>query len=233
MITAIFAVGPQGQFGKGNGLPWECKADLEGMYADLKRLRPNIILVGARTYKSLPLSVIKKISTACNTPNLWSSSKEETKAPPEWHVYSRGPVPQKEGHTDNFGVILEISESLEKYYEGVNVVCLGGAGLLEHLFDYDLIDQAIVTHIRLNKDHESKPKPITYEGFRDEKRCIYNQEDADIHNALAQHQWEQDAFVADTIVDNSITEYGKTRILMQQYFEPSSKYHYNKELWVL
>lgn len=142
MVTAIFALGPNAEFGNMNQLPWgsfpqELEAYKSALDEALQPHHPNIILVGKNTWDGLPVSA--KQNLVNHTSNIW--------------IY--GSKMPKEYPGANFRLIRDIGFNLPEEWEYSNVVCIGGAHLLEKMFFLGHIEKAYVSTV-------SWETPLTY-----------------------------------------------------------------------
>lgn len=62
MISLHFAVGSAGEFGLNGGLPWgSIPKELETFWKGLKSEKPDFIVMGSSTFRSLPKAVIDRL----------------------------------------------------------------------------------------------------------------------------------------------------------------------------
>lgn len=137
MITAIFAKGVSDEFGCEGGLPWgSFPQELEAYHSALEEsfAQPGmpIILVGAKTWLGLPDSAIQKLVSY--TSNIW--------------IYgSRNTLLDMRNTTANFTFISNIGNTLPPEWSYSNIVCIGGATVLEQLFNRYHVDRAYISTI--------------------------------------------------------------------------------------
>lgn len=128
MITAIYAVGPNGEFGTDEGrLPWgSFPQELENFYNLLEKdFKSAIILVGKRTYETAPPRLKRLLS--------------------ERYVLVYGRTPPKDWlHDSKHKLLTQIGKGLQSYTEEVDILCLGGKTVIELLASKKLIN----THVR-------------------------------------------------------------------------------------
>lgn len=140
MVTAIFAVGSEGQFGYRGKLPWgSFPKELEAYHSALERAfnetpNPRILLVGSSTWDSLPKKAIDRLLSY--TKNVWILSSSG-------YIYSRG--------GENKTILTQIGQTLPPEWDYHNVVCIGGAYLLNQLFHFGHIDKAYISTISWDK----------------------------------------------------------------------------------
>lgn len=140
MVTAIYAVGSEGQFGYNGGLPWgSFPQELEAYYSALEHAfgskpGPRILLVGSSTWKSLPKKAVDKLLEY--TTNVWVLSKN-------------GYVSPRSG--ERLTIVTNIGYALPEEWEYHNVVCIGGGFLLRSLFAHAHITKAYVSTISWDK----------------------------------------------------------------------------------
>lgn len=134
MISAIFATGPNGEFGFKGKLPWSnYKLELETFYSTLAQIKPQVLLMGAKTYLSLPSSVLNKMKETCAT-----TDDQGAKVLPDVHVVGASAlnkVISEQGVIDFIPITSLGSNFKEFYVQDANVVCIGGASLIEELYD--------------------------------------------------------------------------------------------------
>lgn len=140
MVTAIFAVGSEGQFGYEGRLPWgSFPQELEAYHSALEHAftanyNPRVLLVGSNTWKSLPKKAIDRLLGY--TTNVWVLSRD-------------GLVNPRGG--EKLSILTNIGYALPEEWDYHNVVCIGGAFLLKTLFDYCHITKAYVSTIYWDK----------------------------------------------------------------------------------
>lgn len=146
MVTAIFAIGPQGQFGYRGGLPWgsfpqELEAYNNALNSVFSGERPVVLLIGKSTWETLPEKARDKLINKSS--QIW--------------VYGRS-EPSKYGVKVN--VLTEIGYTLPPQWEYHDVLCVGGAYLLNKLFELGHIDKAYISRVWWNL-----PAPINSESL--------------------------------------------------------------------
>lgn len=136
MVTAIFAVGSEGQFGLMGGLPWgSFPQELEAYHSALEHAfttnhNPRVLLVGSNTWKSLPKKAVDRLLDY--TTNVWVLSRDG-------FVNPRG--------GEKLSILTNIGYTLPEEWDYHNVVCIGGAFLLKNLFAYNHIKKAYISTI--------------------------------------------------------------------------------------
>lgn len=128
MIAAIYATGPNGEFGLNGKLPWgSFKEELDIFYATLDSLAPDNIIVGAGTWLALP-----KIA------------RERMLGDSELFIYANRPLPE------NIGLATRISSfgyALPEFLKSEVTVVLGGAALILEMYAKNHLDMAYVSTI--------------------------------------------------------------------------------------
>ncbi|ASU02457.1 dihydrofolate reductase [Salmonella phage falkor] len=128
MIAAIYATGPNGEFGLNGKLPWgSFKEELDIFYATLDSLAPDNIIVGAGTWLAFPETLQKRI--------LGDS---------DLFIYANRPLPNSVGSATR---ISNIGYSLPDFLKEEVTVVLGGATLLLEMYVNNHLDMAYVSTI--------------------------------------------------------------------------------------
>lgn len=123
MNYAVYAVGPDGQFGLGGRLPWgSLPEELEHFYAVVDKA--SVLVVGAKTYFSSP-------------PRLRSLLSRKT-------VYIYGLPKGDDLFSDNHRYLTKLSYAFRKVTGNFSTMFIGGKVLLEEAHFHKLID----VHIR-------------------------------------------------------------------------------------
>lgn len=130
MITAMYAVGPNGEFGLQGKLPWgSFKEELDAFYSQLDVLNPDNIIIGAGTYLALPQAVrIRMLGDA------------------EVFIHANRPLPEDAEH-EIYTPISNIGYTLPSFLKDEQTVVLGGANLLQEMYQYGHIESAFVSTI--------------------------------------------------------------------------------------
>lgn len=138
MIIGLYAVGPNGEFGLNNRLPWgSFPEELASFNRVLEENKGNHIIVGYKTWTTLPASVKKRFAELRYRVNVYSNRKTR-----ELLELSK-----------EVRVITNIDYSLKDYMaEGVALV-IGGADLLSTAMDAGILDGVFVSRVH--------PKPST------------------------------------------------------------------------
>lgn len=121
MVKLIFAAGPKGEFGAGNGLPWDCPEDL----AHFKRETAGYdLIMSAATFRSLPGVLPGRVHI----------------------VIGDTPVVAKNGAEPHFQLGSQTTlENAIKFSENANVAVIGGRKLIDQAVP--LCDIAMITKI--------------------------------------------------------------------------------------
>ncbi|ELI5798137.1 dihydrofolate reductase [Escherichia phage PSa2] len=128
MIAAIYATGPNGEFGLNGKLPWgSFKEELDIFYATLDSLAPDNIIVGAGTWLAFPETLQKRI--------LGDS---------DLFIYANRPLPNSVGSATR---ISNIGYSLPDFLKEEVTVVLGGATLLLEMYVKNHLDMAYISTI--------------------------------------------------------------------------------------
>lgn len=145
MVTAIFAVGANKEFGNKGKLPWgSFYLELESFYSAIEEsfCVPNstmpILLVGNNTWRDLPLPAVNKLLEY--TKLVYVLAKKD--------AY----IPKRADET--LAVLTNIGSKLPPEFDYANVVCIGGSFLLTKLFENYHVDKAFVSTITQTKDGE-------------------------------------------------------------------------------
>ncbi|EJB4242381.1 hypothetical protein MT068_001472 [Salmonella enterica] len=147
MITAIYATGPDGEFGLQGKLPWgSFHEELDAFYAQLDILNPENIIIGAGTYLALPKVVRERMIGDAD-------------------LFIRADRPL----TEDAGVytpISKIGDNLPSFFKDQQTVVLGGASLLLEMYQYGHIESAFVSTIfsdqKLEADVRLDPMILDY-----------------------------------------------------------------------
>lgn len=126
MIAAIYATGPNGEFGLNGKLPWgSFKEELDIFYATLDSLSPDNIIVGAGTWLSFPEALQKRIQ-----------------GDSDLFIYANRPLPESVGTATR---ISNIGYRLPDFFKEEVTVVLGGAALLLEMYAKNHLDMAYVS----------------------------------------------------------------------------------------
>lgn len=145
MITALFAMGPNGEMSFEGKLPWkDYKLELEVFYASLKALAPRVILMGSTTYLDLPPKVLERI---CKAPGLKTDAGTDALA--AIHVVGSKKLGEcfEKSKEVPFLAITQIGENFKNFYANENTVCIGGARLLDTLVQANAIQDFRVSTV--------------------------------------------------------------------------------------
>lgn len=147
MIAAIYATGPNGEFGLNGKLPWgSFKEELDTFYATLDTLEPENLIVGAGTWLSLPTQL-----------------RERMLGDADLFIFADKPLPASVGLATP---ISHIGETFPAFLREEQTVVLGGANLLKHMYFNGHIDFAFVSTINsatpLSADITLDPVIIEY-----------------------------------------------------------------------
>lgn len=130
MITAMYAVGPNGEFGLRGKLPWgSFKEELNAFYSQLDVLNPDNIIIGAGTYLALPYTVRERMIGASDL-----------------FIRADRPLPDDITH-DIYTPISMIGDTLPTFLKDQQTVVLGGANLLLEMYQHGHIESAFVSTI--------------------------------------------------------------------------------------
>lgn len=129
MITALYATGPNGEFGLHGKLPWgSFKEELDAFYTQLDILDPDNIIMGAGTYLALPQAVRSRIVG-------------------EADLFIRADRPLADSIKEIYTPISRIGDNLPSFLRDQQTVVLGGATLLKEMYQYGHIESAFVSTI--------------------------------------------------------------------------------------
>lgn len=135
MITAMYAVGPNGEFGLRGKLPWgSFKEELDAFYSQLDVLNPDNIIIGAGTYLALPEVVRQRMIG-------------------ESDLFIRADRPLPDGII--YTPISKIGDTLPTFLKDQQTVVLGGATLLYEMYIHGHIESAFVSTIFSNQKLEA------------------------------------------------------------------------------
>ncbi|CAL5098796.1 Dihydrofolate reductase, phage-associated [Salmonella phage Tennessee] len=129
MITAMYAVGPNGEFGLRGKLPWgSFKEELDAFYSQLDVLNPDNIIIGAGTYLALPEVVRQRMIG-------------------EADLFIRADRPLADSIKETYTAISRIGDTLPTFLKDQQTVVLGGANLLLEMYQHGHIESAFVSTI--------------------------------------------------------------------------------------
>lgn len=138
MITAIYAVGPNGEFGLQGKLPWgSFKEELDAFYSQLDVLNPDNIIIGAGTYLALPEVVRQRMIGESDL-----------------FIRADRPLPDDIKH-GIYTPISKIGDTLPTFLKDQQTVVLGGATLLYEMYIHGHIESAFVSTIFSNQKLEA------------------------------------------------------------------------------
>ena len=138
MITAMYAVGPNGEFGLRGKLPWgSFKEELNAFYAQLDVLNPDNIIIGAGTYLALPEVVRQRMIGESDL-----------------FIRADRPLPDDIKH-GIYTPISKIGDTLPTFLKDQQTVVLGGATLLYEMYIHGHIESAFVSTIFSNQKLEA------------------------------------------------------------------------------
>lgn len=138
MITAIYAVGPNGEFGLKGKLPWgSFKEELDAFYSQLDVLNPDNIIIGAGTYLALPEVVRQRMIGESDL-----------------FIRADRPLPNDIKH-GIYTPISKIGDTLPTFLKDQQTVVLGGATLLYEMYIHGHIESAFVSTIFSNQKLEA------------------------------------------------------------------------------
>ena len=142
MITAVFAMGVNGEFGSNsrNGLPWgTIPEELENFYNLLENeCKGDIILVGKKTYETAP----PRLRRLFEQRMVLVYGRSE----PAWYVPQNRKVINKPHK-----LITKIGPGLRKYAERTDIVAIGGKTVIEQMLKHKLVD-TVLRSLVLRKD---------------------------------------------------------------------------------
>lgn len=138
MITAMYAVGPNGEFGLKGKLPWgSFKEELDAFYSQLDVLNPDNIIIGAGTYLVLPEVV-----------------RQRMVGESDLFIRADRPLPNDIKH-GIYTPISKIGDTLPTFLKDQQTVVLGGATLLYEMYIHGHIESAFVSTIFSNQKLEA------------------------------------------------------------------------------
>ena len=138
MITALYAVGPNGEFGLRGKLPWgSFKEELDAFYSQLDVLNPDNIIIGAGTYLALPEVVRQRMIGESDL-----------------FIRADRPLPDDIKH-GIYTPISKIGDTLPTFLKDQQTVVLGGATLLYEMYIHGHIESAFVSTIFSDKKLEA------------------------------------------------------------------------------
>lgn len=121
MIYALYAMGPDGEFGSEKGLPWgSLPEELEFFYEFLEPFKADVIVVGKRTYETAPRRLREMLEKRL--------------------VLVWGRTPPKEFYSPQHRHLRYVGKGLKTYLNGSDAVIIGGATLLEEAANQKIID---------------------------------------------------------------------------------------------
>ncbi|QGH45267.1 thymidylate synthase [Bacteriophage Eos] len=121
MIYALYAMGPNGEFGSAKGLPWgSFPEELEFFYASLDAGKSDVIIVGKRTYETAPKRLRELLEKR--------------------RVLVWGRTPPENWYNPRHRHLRYIGKGLKTYLNGSDAVIIGGAALLEEAASQKVID---------------------------------------------------------------------------------------------
>ncbi|UCR80954.1 putative dihydrofolate reductase [Escherichia phage Lindwurm] len=130
MITALYAVGPNGEFGLRGKLPWgSFREELDAFYSQLDVLNPDNIIIGAGTYLALPEVVRQRMIGESDL-----------------FIRADRPLPDDIKH-GIYTPISKIGDTLPTFLKDQQTVVLGGATLLYEMYIHGHIESAFVSTI--------------------------------------------------------------------------------------
>lgn len=232
MITAVFAMGPNGEFGSTtstSGLPWVFPDELDNFYATLRKINPTKLLIGASSYAKLPESVKGKIiSTISRQVGAF------TKHTPPFIIFDPKETCRDVRFDPRVDVVLtEISDSIAKLADNERVVCLGGAYLLKELVGWGVLETAHVTEVSINPVYFSNHiKPTLDLEIPNSMRMIYDTDDLAMYLHTTETKYNKQLIDADVFLDELVLEESATKILRNVYKEVNSPLHYVTKTWI-
>lgn len=138
MITALYAVGPNGEFGLRGKLPWgSFREELDAFYSQLDVLNPDNIIIGAGTYLALPEVVRQRMIRESDL-----------------FIRADRPLPDDIKH-GIYTPISKIGDTLPTFLKDQQTVVLGGATLLYEMYIHGHIESAFVSTIFSNQKLEA------------------------------------------------------------------------------
>lgn len=130
MIYALYAMGPNGEFGSAIGLPWgSFSEELEFFYEFLEPFKADIIVVGKRTYETAPKRLREVLEKR--------------------QVLVWGRTPPTIWYNEQHRHLRYIGKGLKTYLNGSDAVIIGGAALLEEAASQKVIDAFIRSTIEM------------------------------------------------------------------------------------
>ncbi|UYD60096.1 dihydrofolate reductase [Aeromonas phage avDM12-TAAL] len=130
MIRLVFATGKFGEFGNKNGLPWgHCRVDMLNF---METTKDSCLLMGAKTFMSLPTKLKNRVNVVLSTSNDTSRV-----------VAKNGERPDMFMHGD----VTQALNELQTLYD--NICVIGGMTVLKEAID--MADQVVHTVI-LNEE---------------------------------------------------------------------------------
>lgn len=138
MIVGLYAVGQNGEFGFNNRLPWgSFPEELAAFNKILEVNKGNHILVGYKTWTTLPTSVKKRLAEL--NYNIFVYAQRRTSELLELNELS------------GITVITKLDYSLKDFLKDSLAIVIGGASLLEECLDQGILDGCYISTVR-NKD---------------------------------------------------------------------------------
>lgn len=135
MIVGLYAVGQNGEFGFNNRLPWgSFPEELAAFNAILEANKGNHILVGYKTWTTLPASVKKRLAEL--NYNVFVYGERKTSELLELNKLS------------GITVITKLDYSFKDFLKDSLALVIGGASLLEECLDQGILDGCYISTIR-------------------------------------------------------------------------------------
>lgn len=121
MIYALYAMGPNGEFGSEKGLPWgSFPEELGFFYECLDAGKSDVIIAGKRTYETAPKRLRETLEKR--------------------RVLVWGRTPPANFYNSRHKHLRYIGKGLKTYLNGSDAVIIGGAALLEEAAKQKVID---------------------------------------------------------------------------------------------
>lgn len=138
MIVGLYAVGQNGEFGLNGRLPWGSFPEELAAFNDILESNKGYhILVGYKTWSTLPTSVKKRLADLKYSILVYAERKTR-----ELLELSKLP---------NVTVITKLDYSLKDFLKDSLALVIGGASLLEECLDQGILDGCYISTV-VNKD---------------------------------------------------------------------------------
>lgn len=138
MNYALYATGPDGQFGLNGKLPWgSLPEELEHFY--VRAEKAIAVVVGAKTYFNSP----KRLRDFLNTKIVYVYGSVDGKLRSDKHFF-----------------LTKLTSSFRKVTKDYSVVFIGGKALLEKAMKEKLLDVLVATEIRPNCPTQAMPADV-------------------------------------------------------------------------